>query len=346
MSREIGSEFWDVPAGDNTGEGNRLFPEGTAWYLSGRTALGAVLADIRRRGLACGSAALPAWCCGSMAEPFLRAGIRVEFYPVWFDGRLRQEPRTDCDLLLVMDYFGAAGPAPELRGYRGTVIRDETHSLFSARRDDAAYTFGSLRKWCGVWTGGFARAKNGGALPADSMKNEGAERYVSLRREAMERKRAYLAGRGGKDYLALFGEAEALLDTAEGMAQADPRDRELAGRLDARRIREKRRENAEVLRAGLREWLMFPDMGEADCPLFVPVLVPGEKRDALRQALTSQEIYCPVHWPAADGLRPDARVRAILGSELSLVCDQRYTPEDMERILDVIQTFRKEASLC
>ncbi len=168
--REIGSEFWDVPV---TEASNDLFPEGTCWYLSGRSALSAILKEAGGR-----TAALPSWCCDSMIKPFLNTGREVSFYA---PGRIR----TDCDTLLIMDYFGYTGEAPDLTGYAGTVIRDVTHSLFSRTYDDADYTFGSLRKWCGVYTGGFARARDGHPLERGE---EDASGYTALRAKAMEEK--------------------------------------------------------------------------------------------------------------------------------------------------------------
>ena len=40
--------------------------------------------------------------------------------------------------------------------YKGTVIRDLTHSIYSEKYNDADYYFGSLRKWFGISSGGFA----------------------------------------------------------------------------------------------------------------------------------------------------------------------------------------------
>ena len=66
-----------------------------------------------------------------------------------------------------------------------------------------------------------------------------------------------------------------------------------------------------------------------DCPLFVPVLL--ENRDKVRKHLTENKIYCPVHWP-----KPEGADSNIYDMELSLICDQRYGVNDMERIVSVL----------
>ena len=74
--REIGSEFWDVPITDAR---NDLFDLDTKWYLSGRSALRAVIKSIRGAK----SVSMPAWCCESMIIPFVQAGWEINFYPVY-----------------------------------------------------------------------------------------------------------------------------------------------------------------------------------------------------------------------------------------------------------------------
>ena len=331
---EIGSEYWDVPVRE--GARNAFFV-GAHWYLSGRSALKAIIQELRGAK----SVAMPAWCCESMVQPFLEAGFEVRFYPVYpRNGALVQEPRTDCDVLFVMSYFGYAD---KITVSHPCVVRDVTHSVFSSSYEDADYCFGSLRKWCGVWTGGCAWARDGHELPAGDAGDGG---YTALRQRAMELKNRYINGyvdAGGhrvedKGYLELFDEAEKLLDSA-GIAPAAARDVELAGRLDAAFIRERRRANARMLMEAFPDWLIFSQMNERDCPLFVPVLVPDGRRDALRRYLIERDIYCPVHWPVSEVHRLDEKTAFLYDNELSLVCDQRYAEEDMGRMIDAIQGF-------
>lgn len=334
MKREIGSEFWNAPTTDLQ---NRLFPESTQWFLSGRSALQAIIKDLGETR----SVSLPSWCCDSMIKPFVDAGLEVRYYPVyWSGGQLIQEWSFDCDVLFLINYFGYTGAIPDLSGFKGTVIRDVTHSIFSTTYSDADYYFGSLRKWCGVWTGGYAWAKDGHRVKPGIEDGSG---YVSLREKAMQQKAEYIGGqREDKGYLQIFDEAEELLENIGSLPAAD-RDIQIAKTLDIEIIKNRRRANAWVLRAIFPDWLIFPKLSSNDVPMFVPVLVPGGKRNELRRYLIKNQIYCPVHWPVSDYHRLDEKEQFIYDNELSLVCDQRYTEEDMYRMVETIKEFWKEA---
>lgn len=332
--REIGSEFWDTPISNHQ---NRLFRESTQWFLSGRSALLAIIHELRQAK----TVALPSWCCDSMIKPFVDAGLEVHFYPVyWQNGEFIQEIDYSCDVLFLIDYFGYAGKDRDLDNYKGTVIRDVTHSLFSYQYSDADYYFGSLRKWCGVWTGGFAWTKDDHQLCMQDADDMG---YVFLRDKAMKMKNSYIHGWGvrDKEYLKIFEDAEECLEKT-GVAPAALRDVQVINKLDVGFFKNRRRTNAEVLRNAFQDWLIFPNLSPSDTPMFVPVLVPDGKRDELRRFLIKNEIYCPVHWPVSKYHRLDRRTEFIYKNELSLVCDQRYTEEDMNRIVETIKMFMGE----
>jgi len=336
MMREIGSEFWDIPLGQ---EDNGLFPGDTRWYISGRSALKAVISDLR----GCRSVAVPSWCCGSMVKPFTDAGMRVAFYPVRRDGGLVQEPALDCDALFLMDYFGYESDVSDYSSFRGVRIRDVSHAVFSSFRQDADYYFGSLRKWCGIRTGGYAWTRDGHLLTAGGAPDEA---YCRLREEAMARKARYIAGEtDDKGFLEVYGEAEEMLD-GFGILAADPEDAARAFKLDVGFIQRRRRENAEILYEAVGEWAVFPREKMSACPMFVPILVPEGKRDTLRSELTQRGIYCPVHWPDGGAFPLDEEEKFLYDNGLSLVCDQRYGPEDMERIADTVREFREKVWRC
>lgn len=326
--KEIGSEFWDIPTTITT---NSLFPENTQWFLSGRSALLAIIRENHFR-----TVALPSWCCESMIVPFLRSGVEVKFYPVHLMGNeLVQDylKNADTDAILIMDYFGY-GDSLDFSAFPRKVIRDVTHSVFSVSYQNADYYFGSIRKWAGFWTGGFTWGLKGEDFKTD-------ENYAALRKSAMQAKMQYIHGSSNdKSYLKVFEEAEEYLDECE-IASADIRDITKAKSLDVKTLKEKRRKNAKVLLNYVADNAIFPTLNESDCPLFVPILVPHGKRNELKQYLCRKEIYCPVHWPISKHHKIEAISQRIYDDELSLVCDQRYTEEDMERIVLTIRNFWK-----
>lgn len=332
MRREIGSEFWDVHISCKK---NNLFPEFTNWFLSGRSALKSIISELE----GCHTVSMPSWCCDSMIKPFIDAGFSVNFYPVYWDRGLIQEVDYNSDVLFLMDYFGYSSNSLKMNSYQGVIIRDITHSLFSTTYSDAHYYFGSLRKWCGVWTGGYAWTCDGHKLgigvPDDS-------EFINLRTQAMKMKKEYVEGlNDDKKYLNVFEQAEKCLETVE-VSPAAERDMFLGQHLDVELIRNRRRANADVLRSAFSDWLIISELKTTDTPMFVPVLVPNGKRNSLRYHLISNGIYCPIHWPISEFHKLNKNTADIFQNEISLVCDQRYNEEDMVRMVKVIRDYLEE----
>ncbi len=343
FNREIGSEFWNIPLALNT---NSLFSKNTKWLLSGRSALQAIVKNMAQKENI--SVAMPSLCCDSMVKPFIDARMAVRFYPVYVkQGHLVQKIDYNCDVLFLMDYFGYTDEMPDLGSYSGIVIRDVTHSVFSKTYNDADYYFGSLRKWCGFWTGGFAWAKDGRQFEIADGDDKG---YTLLRKKAMELKDCYinrLPDKNGnlindKGYLSVYEEAEEILEDI-GVAAASERDIKYAKKLDVEFMKTQRRKNAKILMQAFADQLIFPTLHEDDCPMFVPILVPEGKRNELRRYLIQRDIYCPVHWPVSPYHKLQKGPETDLyDNELSLVCDQRYTEQDMFRMVEAIHEFWKE----
>lgn len=304
MRSEIGSEFWDIPISSKR---NDIFPDETKWFIAGRTALKYIIQD---SGIQ--SVSMPIWCCSSMLDPFIEFGVKVEFY------NKIQNIKTDA--IFVMDYFGYAGTSERIENYQGIIIRDLTHSIFSKKYDDADYYFGSLRKWAGFYTGGFAWGnwKQNYSIELCDME------YIHIRKYAMQEKEKYIKGESdNKDFLHYFEQANSLLKHMK-ICGAYEMDVYAAQHFDIDGVKTKRRRNAKVL---LKEFQGLYKLGNQDCPLFVPIEI--ENRNSLRTYLIKKEIYCPVHWPYFDRF----------GKELSIICDQRYDEKDMNRICETVREF-------
>ena len=343
---ELGSEFWSVPWGDTA---TSLPDANMQFVLSGRTALELVARDlIAERKIR--SVYLPAYCCDSMCIPFQNAGLELRFYDVlpYVGGVRRLLPENhDCDAVLLLDYFGFAQPETaalaEREHNRGTVvILDRVQSLYSASDavQYADYTVTSWRKW--FFSCAAAAAKHHGEWLVNPNKPTN-EQYVCLRKEAAKKKAVYLdQGVGEKQaFLNGFAEAEELLDDDFSDYAADPECVDALRHLDIAFLKQRRRENAAVIYAALNAIAdphirpLFPHPGADDVPLFVPMLVDPEIRADLRRFLIQNQVYCPIHWP-------DARTgggAVLYDSELSLLCDQRYTAADIEREMNLIKEF-------
>ena len=331
--REIGSEFWDVPTAKIK---NSVFGADLSWYLSGRSALSAIIEDIAR-AKKIRRVLLPSWCCESMIAPFVDVGADIMFYGVLLSDckiAIDYPQNTEADVVVVMDYFGYSIDA-FIPNYDSVIIRDITHSVFSREYNDADYYFGSLRKWAGFYTGGFARKQNGN-LPKATVADE---RYISLRKRAMSMKKEYIECRSDvKDYLDVFSQAESLLDKTHYVFAADADDVKRAEYFDVDYIKRKRRDNAQALLSRLGELSLFA-LNDGDCPLFVPIALSN--RDEVRAELISHSVYCPCHWGLSELHALSRAEKRIYECELSLVCDHRYGINDMNRICDIVERTAK-----
>ena len=335
---EIGSEFWDS------------FPNmGKRYYLTGRTALDSIIRDILNEKRM-KSVLLPSYCCRTMIKPFIRHGLEVRFYDVFFDRdtglTVSFPPRQADEILYLIRYFGFQDLSgidyEQIRGEYCVIIEDTTHSWLSDSVIDADYRFTSYKKWTGISGVALAEKRNGAFIENTLRKND---EFVRLREKAFALKRDYIeTGLGDKaTFLRLFEDAEKLIEDDYCGYEPEPKALEQLLYLDTETIRLKRRTNAALLIRelgsvdGIR--LMFHSLSPGDVPLFVPIMV-AECRDELKRFLIEKDIYCPVHWPISDwhfGL--SERAESLYRTELSLICDQRYGCEEMMRIVDSIREF-------
>lgn len=336
---EIGSEFHSMPCVSGSGI---LIPEQVKDYaltFSGRTAIETVLNNephIKK-------ALLPSYCCDSMIEPFRRAGIDVSFFPVEYAERLNIDITVpdDVNCVLWCNYFGFNQQMPdfgEFLRYGGVLIEDITHSFYSIQQYHAQsqYLVASIRKWEPLNCGGYCASVNK-AFGYKPIK-EAPQLFLSEKRNAMISKAEYLNGNDAIDkaqFLRDFSKTNARLAEYYSELKMDSASEEYIRSANQALEKAQRIANAKRLYKGIRtnEILSFMfEESQMDCPLFVPIVIQNGFRDIVRKEMISHEIYCPVHWP-----HPKACCESsIYNIELSLICDQRYTEKDMDRIVSVL----------
>lgn len=345
MKNEIGSEFW---ATDLCEEVTPVTEKARRFLLSGRTALDFIIRDIKASaGL--DKVYLPSYCCHTMIQPFLDNGVCVEFYQVNFkNGKYTYELNFEnpCSAVLIMQYFGFCNDAVadsinRLRESGKTVIEDATHSWFSNERysNNSDYVFASFRKWTGL-PGGAVAIKRDGDFSVNTPASTNTE-YISIRENAELLKEKYINnGMGEKTvFLDMFGRAEKMLEQDYSNYNLPELYENLITTLDYEKIISRRKSNATVLTAGIMDIgkIESTTYKETDVPLFVPIMVPRGMRDALRRHLIENKIFCPVHWPLSDLHKLENKY--LYENSLSLVCDQRYSTQDMDRVVLTIKDF-------
>jgi hypothetical protein len=331
--REIGSEFW------LESEPSALSHDRNGIYvLSGRTAIDLIIQDIIKSKPVY-KAYLPAWCCDSMVNPFLKRGIQVDFYDMSFDGNLHYyiDADTQTDIFYVSNYFGYKTTVDkeiilQFKEKGATIIHDRTHSFLMDDDIEADYTFASIRKWMGVVAGAVVNGVKDGQLKPYP--------YLGCKAQAMRMKKVFIEGDNSIDtqtFLNLYGEfGHHLMEDFQNY-EMDDLSYALYKSEDLEAMRRKRRENAKFLHENLKGMRFIGELTDKAVPLFVPVFFDTtEQRNAIRKKLIEAQIYCPIHWPKPAQIPVDFEANRIYDTELSLICDQRYNIENMQRIVAVI----------
>lgn len=331
--KEIGGEFWRIKPENSIKIIDRI-DRNFICVLSGRTALDFIIRDIKSTRKV-ESAMLPSYCCESMIEPFIRNNIKVEFYKVDEDNIYYE--CSGCDIVLLMDYFGYIDfrvdkIANEAKHKGQIVIYDSTHYL--GDRDIVAdYIFCSFRKW---FYCNYAIVEKCGAEFSIAALTEYNGKYIETRNTAAKLKNTYIHDemKAKSKFLKLYSVAEDILEKDYVNYAGQYTEVDIASVISARK------NNARRLIEGLKDlkelkiWRSI--VGKEDTPLFVPILVSSEIRNKLRKYLIENSIYCPIHWPLTD---LHGEYREIFDQELSIICDQRYSSEDIDREIEMIRRF-------
>lgn len=356
MKKEIGSEFWTGCSPFGNYGCRCLLPKNWSYkeVLSGRVALECIVEVLVRKGLT--SVYMPSYCCHTMIEPFLIHGFKIVFYDVSYSDSgfvLLFDANHGCDAVFLLDYFGhindeTSSIAKEQKAKCKTVIYDATHGIYSDFDPTVYdYVFGSYRKWMDVNCGFFAI--NG--EPATEFEDDWKQfdKYVDIRTQLFDLKSRYMNGEDVEkhQFLSLINEAEDMLELRYHHALPDQRSLNVLLATDYTYLVLSRRRNAKFLMdyiadmADERVKCIVNKLGKYDTPLFVPVIVGEDYRNPLRRYLIEHDIYCPVHWPISGFHQIMSEGKVLFESELSLICDQRYTEGDMLRMAECIKQFLK-----
>lgn len=345
---EIGSEFWQAE------EGISKSIEGISLYLSGRTALTAILLDLKQRGIT--SVCIPDYCCASMIEPLICQGLDYRFYPIHLGKQGITYAVDDFypnEAVMLVDYFGFMNAEMEYLLHKCKdagliVVLDQTQAVFSTSYSRSAdYIFGSYRKWTGLEVG-FARKREDGNLSMWPCNLQG-KAYLEKRKLARQIKKEFVLGAYQDELLrskqlSAFAEAEELLERSY-LSGTDEENKELLVHLDRNLLQERRQNNAKVIYEMLPQLKycapLFPVLPTDAVPMAVPILVAEGKRNSLRSYLREHGVFCPIHWPLSELHQIGSEAKEIYEKELSLVCDQRYDTEDMAHMMRMMMEWEK-----
>lgn len=273
---------------------------------------------------------LPYFLCNSVSEMLHKNGYEFEHYKIndefmpQFNGNIQN---NEC--LYVVNYYGQLSneKVTLLKQKFNQIILDNTHAFFQKPLSEVD-TLYSCRKFFGVPDGAYlsTNKKIGEQLEVDASSN--------LRMK-------HLLGRfEGKasDYYSNFQEAERLFKV-EPLKYMSEFTQNILGAIDYENVRQIRNRNYSFLESELKNSnklsLVVPD-GAFAYPLYI------ENGMEIRKRVIKRNIYIPTLWPnVLENMSAESLEYKWAANILPLPCDQRYTIEDMEYIINCLQEVKE-----
>lgn len=268
---------------------------------------------------------LPRFLCDSVSNLCDRYGYAYEYYSIDRDFMpvFSKEPEEDA-YLYVVNFYGQLSneTAAQLKARYGNIIFDNIHAFFQ-RPVAGIDTIYSCRKFFGVPDGGY--------LATDAVLEE------ELCQDVSKDRMKHILGRfegSASDYHGDFKANDHAFKELE-LRRMSELTHNLLRAVDYEAVRQKRNENYAVLDAALggRNGLK---LSVPDGPYAYPFYC--ENGMMVKKALAQKKIFVATLWPNVleNG---DPLERAYTENILPLPCDQRYGPEDMERIIKEINSL-------
>jgi len=296
------------------------FPHADAILLnSGRSCIEYVLRanDVRH-------VYVPNYTCDVVLQPLDRLGIAFSFYAINEQLELSEliELRHG-ELLIVNNYFGIKDEyCRRLAEIYGRQLAIDCSQAFFADPPAGSHCFYTPRKFFGV--------PDGGCLYTDERLDLVLETDHSYSRSIHLLKRIDL---GAEMAYAEFRKNDASLN-GEAMKWLSPLTRRLLGAIDYSEALRRRRSNFALLNDHLGVNNRLRTSTDNACPMVFPLVTDDPD---LRQRLIQNRIFVPLYWPnVLNWCEPRETAYHVATHLLPLPIDQRYGPEHMARILEIL----------
>jgi selenocysteine lyase/cysteine desulfurase len=264
---------------------------------------------------------VPYYTCPVVWDAIESENCEIVFYDIDEDFLPGQEFDSSA-YILVNNYFGICdGNIVKLSKRYTNLIVDNAQSFFSKPLSLAS--FYSPRKFFGL--------PDGGLLFCERKLSEQYDRDVSFERMSHLLKRRDLGANSGYSD---FKENDLSL-AAQPIKEMSELTKAIMGNIDYEKIRRRRRENFRYLKKELDGINELKISESADAPMAYPLL---NKKEQLRGKLLENKIYVARYWNGIEHVAPlNSRAVYLRDNLLPLPIDQRYTTEDMERIVKIIK---------
>ena len=266
---------------------------------------------------------VPAYCCNSLLEPILEEGLVYEFYHLDSNLEIIETLNVeDHERIIYINYFGLKREyIPKLvELFDCKLIVDNTQAFFE-QPISGIDTFYSPRKFFGVSDGGYLYTAKHQEKPLEKDTSVDRISHVLSRLET-----------GAAANYALYQQAEANL-TARPVRTMSALTTELLANVDYESAALIRQRNYWVLHSELKSVVAASLTGKSD---YVPMVYPlAIKNSNTKKELIENKIYTATYWLDAKS-RVNPQELFFIDEVVYLPIDQRYTLQDMWRIVEVL----------
>ena len=264
---------------------------------------------------------LPYYLCDSVYKVCEREKIDYEFYHIDSDFLpLFQKKLENDEYLYVVNFFGQLSDdvIKKLKAEHKNIIVDNVQAFFSDPVEDID-TLYSCRKFFGVPDGAY--------LISDCKRIAAMDTDVSM--ERMKHILGRFEGNSASDYYGDFQKSDEFFEELP-VKHMSKLTHNILSAVDYETVKNKRNSNWKLLHSELGETNKL-NLVDPDAPYMYPYYC--EDGINLRKALVFKKIFIPTLWPNVLDLQGCELEVEYAENILPLPIDQRYTEEDMKKII-------------
>src|SRR5690554_5440018 len=270
---------------------------------------------------------LPFYTCDVMLEPITKLNLKYKFYNIDsnFMPIFNFKSIGENDVFVYNNYFGLCDKqVKEIASLCENLIVDNSQAFYS-KPIQGVDTFYSPRKFFGLPDGSY--------LYTDKLLDFNLEKDISYKRCE------HLLGRmdtTAEQHFQVYKENSKILCNQPIKKMSNLTQRLLSS-IDYKTISDKRRKNFNIIHneLGKRNKLEF-NISSKEVPMIYPFLVLNGSK--LKRELIANKIYVATYWPnVLNWAEKDSFEYNITNNLLALPIDQRYSEDDMYRIIEIIK---------
>lgn len=322
------------------------------FFSSGRVAFHAIL-DFLKKNKNVNEILLPEYLCQSVLIVTHNNHLKISFYQLDKNLDLNQDlfpKETKNKAILLINYFGLKNMSDTISFLRKstfdcTIILDNVQAFFDmTNKTQADFAFTSFRKFFPVPDGGWLTTNNKDFRSDNLIENSSfsAKKLIG----GLIKHYALKVPINDDIYLKFLKEGEGELDNYRTITSISNDSLLILSNLYSGfgEIIRRRNVNAKFVLeqlTSLQIETLFPISAEIKAPLAIPIKL--KNRDIVRKRLIENRIYLPIHWPVPESVKYNSNLGfQIAKIELSLIVDQRYSPDILNRIFEVFHQCQND----